>query len=428
MTSSSPMETTGRYLVLLPEDVNSGIGAVTNSTGIRSFARAADFAGHVFASDQLESAEASVFDDLGVAVVSLDPDQAQAVRVATSTDAAILAVEPERVVYAIADLSTGLSTEYLKGYRDSINQLIEQADGLHGKVEAAARFTDGSATWGLQATKVVDTHYSGLGVKVAVLDTGLDLSHPDFAGRKIISQSFIRNEEVQDLNGHGTHCIGTACGPESPGTLPRYGIAHNAEIFAGKVLSNQGSGSDRGILAGIEWAIANGCQIISMSLGAPTRPGTPYSRIYERVGQRALDRGSLIIAAAGNSSAPYGSRLPIPNPVGHPANCPSIMAVAAVNNQLQIAPFSDASINRDGGQIDIAGPGVDVYSTWPMPTRYRSISGTSMATPHVSGIAALYVQATQATGRNLWGLMMQDALRLSLSSIDAGVGLVQTPL
>ena len=428
MNSSSPLETTGRYLVLLPEDVNSGIGAMTNSTGIRSFARAADFAGHMFTSEQLESSEASVFDDLGVAVMTLDPDQAQAVRTATATDAAILAVEPERVVYAINDLPTGLSAEYLKGYRDSINHLIEQADSLDAAA-STAMFTNGAATWGLQATKVIDSHYSGLGVKVAVLDTGLDLNHPDFAGRKITSQSFIPGEQVQDRNGHGTHCIGTACGPESPGTLPRYGIAHNAEIFAGKVLSNRGSGSDRGILAGIEWAIANGCQIISMSLGAPTRPGDSFSRIYERVGRRALRRGSLIIAAAGNSSIDSnGRRLSPPNPVGHPANCPSIMAVAAVNNQLHIAPFSDASINRDGGQIDIAGPGVGVYSSWPMPDRYQSISGTSMATPHVSGIAALYVQATQAKGRDLWGLMMQDALRLSLSSIDAGVGLVQAPL
>lgn len=430
MPNTSSMETTGRYLVLLPEDINSGIGAVTNSTGIRSFTRAADFAGHTFTSDQLESAEASVFDDLGVAVISLDPDQVQAVRAATATDAAILAIEPERIVHAIGALpATGLSADYLQGYRDSINHLIEQASVLEKTPATTASFTDGAATWGLQATGIVDTHYSGLGVKVAVLDTGLDLNHPDFAGRKITSQSFIRGEDVQDENGHGTHCIGTACGPELVGVPPRYGIAHNAEIFAGKVLSNQGSGSDRGILAGIEWAIANGCQIISMSLGAPTRPGMSFSRIYERVGQRALNRGSLIIAAAGNSSSSFdGQRLSPPNPVGHPANCPSIMAVAAVNNQLQIAPFSDASINRDGGQIDIAGPGVNVYSTWPMPTRYRSISGTSMATPHVSGIAALYIQATQATGRDLWGIMMQDSLRLSLSSIDAGVGLVQAPL
>jgi subtilisin family serine protease len=262
------------------------------------------------------------------------------------------------------------------------------------------------------------------------LDTGIDITHPDFAGRQIVSKSFINGEDAQDKNGHGTHCIGTACGPKDPSTLPRYGIAYNAEIFAGKVLSNRGSGTDGGILAGIEWAIASGCQVISMSLGAPTRPGDTYSKIYEQVGQRALQRGTLIIAAAGNESrdTSTGGRLSPPNPVGYPANAPSLMAVAALDAQLQIAAFSNGSINPDGGQIDIAGPGVNVYSTWPMSTRYRSISGTSMATPHVSGIAALYAEATGQTGLNLWGLLMRDAQRLLLPSADVGVGLVQAPM
>jgi subtilisin family serine protease len=109
-------------------------------------------------------------------------------------------------------------------------------------------------------------------VKVAVLDTGLDLGHPDFAGRQITAQSFVQGEQVQDGHGHGTHCIGTACGPRTPGRLPRYGIAYQAQIFAGKVLSNAGSGGDGGILAGIDWAIRNGCAVVSMSLGSPVEP------------------------------------------------------------------------------------------------------------------------------------------------------------
>jgi subtilisin family serine protease len=425
-------ETTGRYLVLLPEgNIDSGIRAFTDSTGISAVARSADFASRTFTAEQLEGTEASVFDTLGVAVVSLDPDQVQSLGAATVAGGMGLAIEPERVVYAIeANLNSSLTLDYLQGYRDAIDNLVDRATPSEDRLAAAAAFANGSSTWGLQATKVINSPYSGLGIKVAVLDTGLDLTHPDFAGRKITSQSFISGEAVQDQNGHGTHCIGTACGPRNPSALPRYGIAYNAEIFAGKVLSNRGSGSDGGILAGIDWAITNSCQIVSMSLGAPTRPGDTYSRIYEQIGQRALRQGTLIIAAAGNESRDpiTGRRLSPPNPVGYPANAPSLMAVAALDSQLQIASFSNGSINPNGGQVDIAGPGVDIYSTWPMSTRYRSISGTSMATPHVAGIAALYVEATKLSGYALWGYLLRDAQRLPLPSADVGVGLVQAPL
>lgn len=429
-TSTAPMETTGRYLVLLPEEnIASGISALTDSTGIRAIARAADFESHTVTAEQMENAEASVFDTLGVAVVSLDPDQVQSIRAVTATGGAVLAVEPERILYAIGStLADNLSGDYLKGYRDAINHLVDQTMPAESQFGTSA-FADGAATWGLQATKAIESPYSGLGIRVAVLDTGLDLNHPDFAGRKIVTQSFIRGESVQDQNGHGTHCIGTACGSRVASN-PQYGIAYNAEIYAGKVLSNRGFGNDGGILAGIEWAITNGCQVISMSLGAPTRPGDGYSRVYEQVGQRALQQGSLIIAAAGNESRDQstGKRLSPPNPVGYPANAPSLMAVAALDAQLQVAAFSNGSINPNGGQIDIAGPGVSVYSSWPMPLRYRSISGTSMATPHVAGIAALYAEATGQTGLNLWALLMRDAQRLQLPSSDVGVGLAQAPL
>ncbi len=419
------IETTGRYLVLLPdEDVGAGIQTLSNATGIQGVARAADFEDHAFTTAELDSPNASVFDDLGVAVVPLDPDQAQSVRTTN------LAIQPERVVYALGQ--AGLSSEYLRGYSDAASHLYEQAEpGGQGVAAARARkgetpeFEDCKNTWGLQATKVVDSAYSGLGIRVAVLDTGMDLKHPDFAGRVLRSRSFITGEDVQDGNGHGTHCIGTACGPMDPSTLPRYGVAYNAEIYAGKVLSNRGSGSDSGILAGIEWAINNGCAIISMSLGAPTRPGDTYSPIYEQVGQRALKRGSLIIAAAGNESRRDRGQI---NPVGYPANAPTLMAVGALDNKLQMGFFSNGSVNLDGGQVDIAAPGVAVYSAWPMPERYNTISGTSMATPHVAGIAALYAQATGARGMELWAWLMRDALRMGLPGTDVGIGLAQAPL
>ena len=115
----------------------------------------------------------------------------------------------------------------------------------------------------------------------------LDLKHPDFQGRTIQSQSFITGESVQDINGHGTHCIGTACGPLNPGVGPRYGVAHQAEIFAGKVLGGRaGRGSDGAILNGINWAIRNRCQVISMSLGRRVQQGERPTQNYEVAGRR----------------------------------------------------------------------------------------------------------------------------------------------
>jgi subtilisin family serine protease len=229
---------------------------------------------------------------------------------------------------------------------------------------------------------------------------------------------------VQDGHGHGTHTAGTACGVLHPGSGRRYGIAYGAQLFIGKVLSNAGSGPDGGIIAGINWAVTNNCQVISMSLGSPVAPGEAFSPIYENLARRALAAGTLIIAAAGNES----HRPAEIEPVGRPANSPSVLAVGAVDSALRIATFSNGGINPNGGGVDLAGPGVAVYSSWPMPTRTRIISGTSMATPHVAGIAGLWAQARSLTGGALWQALTSSALRVPLQSRDVGSGLVQAPV
>jgi subtilisin len=123
--------------------------------------------------------------------------------------------------------------------------------------------------------------------------------------------------------------------------------------------------------------------------------------------------------------------------VNRPANCPSIMAVAAVNSSLGIAPFSAGEINPNGGGVDIAAPGVAVFSSWPdpatvpgLPARYHTIDGTSMACPHVAGIAAMWLEARGAgtTAQALWQLLTGNARRLTLPSRDVGAGLVQAPI
>jgi subtilisin len=439
--------TTGRYLVLFREEDGgrAGASALSDTAGLRAV-RTTDFEEQAVEGDQLERSEAVVFDELSVAVVDAAPDQIQALGVATTQEESpIVAVEPERVVYALqversgsapmpssnpTALIAGPSAEFLRGYREAVDHLVGRvlADGgLPGGVTeevAATAFEESEFAWGLQATKAAVSQFSGSGVRVAVLDTGLDLQHPDFQGRSISSKSFVPGEEAQDGHGHGTHCIGTACGPRQPSQSPRYGIAFNSEIFAGKVLSNRGSGSDGGILAGITWAITNGCHVISMSLGAAVDPGQGFSPIFEAVARRSLAAGTLIVAAAGNES----NRPQMIAPVGHPANCPSIMAVAALDAQGRVAFFSCGSVNHPGGGVDIAGPGVSVRSSWPRPILYRTINGTSMATPHVAGIAALQAQANPgARGRALGQVVLESARRLPLLSTDVGVGIVQAP-
>lgn len=385
MTEPAEVETTGRFLVLLQEDaVEEGLAELGAIAGFNP--NTGDIG-----SDTLQ-----VFPELGVAVVSGDPNLLRELNGAAEGPGAVQIVEPERVVHVFA---------------------------APAEEEAPEATVDESVlTWGLQAVGADVSTATGKGIKIAVLDTGWEKNHPDFAGRTITTKSFITGEDVQDGHGHGTHCIGTSAGPRKPGTLPGYGVAHEAEIFAGKVLSNAGSGSDGGILAGIDWAVANGCAIISMSLGADVPVNTPYSQIYETVAQRAMAKGTLIIAAAGNAS----SRPARTAPVGHPARCPSIIAVAAIDVNRAIASFSSGSADKIG-QIDVCAPGVDVYSSFKLPQKYSRLRGTSMATPHVAGVAVLIAEKTGARGYELWARLAGTALRLPLPSTDIGSGLVQAP-
>ncbi|SHN26132.1 Subtilase family protein [Cyclobacterium lianum] len=281
------------------------------------------------------------------------------------------------------------------------------------------------AYWGLHALNALSTSYTGKGVKLAVLDTGMYLAHPDYAAREVVSKSFIQGETVDDAHGHGTHCAGIAVGGVRGDNGRRYGTASDAGLYVGKVLSNEGVGSDSSILAGMEWAVEQGCRVISMSLGASVEENTAYSNIYNELAGTAMDMGTLIIGAAGNDSRRSQG---IVRPVNHPANCPNILAVAALDRRSAVADFSCGGLNPDGGLVDIAGPGVEVFSSWKLPQEYAIISGTSMATPFVAGVAAQLLEAfPEATAREIWDKLVAQARALSLPTRDAGAGLVQSP-
>ncbi|MEV5350567.1 S8 family serine peptidase [Streptomyces achromogenes] len=410
---------TGKYLVLLDcQEEERGMQALRSQAGIATAESVrgaeAENAVRVFDAPDMNA----LFPELGVAVIDVAPDQREALMTAAQEEPSVIAAEPERLVYisTITDRSREVKG-YYPTYR-SDEDVLERHTTAAMAVSLGPAWDETAHTWGLQAVRANHTHLTGQGVRVAVLDTGVDTEHPDLSARIAGTASFVPGQSVQDGNGHGTHCCGTAAGPAEPQHQPRYGIAPGAEILAGKVLSNQGSGSDGQILAGIAWALSQGAKVISMSLGAPVSPGQLFSPVFESLAKRVVTAGTLIVAAAGNDGGP----------VNHPANCPSVLAVAAVGRALDVAPFSCRGQGLLGAEVNIAAPGVEVRSAWPMPQLYNTISGTSMATPHIAGIVALLGEAApDATAAELKKRLLSGAYRLAQAPASVGAGLGQAP-
>jgi subtilisin len=398
---------TGRFIVTYKENAADEAVRSLSARGMR-VADAREFGAQAVTLDSVGDADALVFPEIGAAVVSGGAMTARGLTAQTeiAADSPIEAIEPEYFVFALADANS----LYLRGFVRAAEAIAQDLRGGTSETEFSVEEDPLvlGATWGLVRCKVPPSLRSGAGIKVAVLDTGMDLGHPDFTGRTIVSQSFV-GEPVQDLHSHGTHCIGTATGPKAPaGTTPRYGIAFRAQIFAGKVLTNSGSGTTANVLAGMNWAIANRCPVISMSLGSQA----PVQAAYTAAGASALSKGCLIVAASGNAASATGS----------PANSPTIMSVASLDPNLQPSSFSNF------GKVEIAAPGRDVFSSVPRPTRYGTKSGTSMATPHVAGCAALWAESNPALrGMTLWQKLQATAKPLSLPATRVGAGLVQAP-
>lgn len=230
--------------------------------------------------------------------------------------------------------------------------------------------TKGDISWNNQLLNVPEAwkKTKGAGVNVAVLDTGVDSNHPDLKTRVVKEKNFTRSSTPVDKQGHGTHCAGIVA---ANGDLQ--GVAPEAKIFAGKVLDDGGSGGVSGIANGIDWATTEGADVISMSLGGPSS-----DTFIPPALKRADAAGVIVIAAAGNEG-------PGANTDGYPARYPECVSVAACDKNKAIANFSSR-----GKSVWITGPGVNVRSTYP-GGQYATMSGTSMACPHLAGVAALWV-------------------------------------
>jgi subtilisin len=249
---------------------------------------------------------------------------------------------------------------------------------------------------------------TGAGVRVGVLDTGIDLTHPNLAGNikggiNILSPS----RPPQDDNGHGTHIAGIiGANYNRFGVL---GIAPRVSLYAIKVLNASGIGSMTDLIKGIEWAISRRMQILNISISGTKIIPPALAQVIKA----AVSRGIIVVAAAGNAGEG--------DTVGVPARMPSVLSVAAINKENQREWYSST------GKVDIAAPGSKILSTYSLK-RYAVLSGTSMATAHVTGALAIFKRAYPGlSSLELKKLLLQRAIDLPPKGVDpwTGAGLVQ---
>jgi len=270
---------------------------------------------------------------------------------------------------------------------DAVAYAVDDVDDAGKPSKPAPTQPDQSLPWGvdrIDADQVwpIETRSDniGSGIDVAIVDTGIDKDHPDLDANIgtgvnfVASKGKVNNGAWDDDNGHGTHCAGIVAAEYN--TIGAIGVAPGATLHAVKVLNRQGSGSYSAIIAGIEWCIGNGIEVISMSLSGPT----DLQALHDEC-DKAQGAGIVLVAAAGNS----GSSTP-----EYPAGYNSVISVGATSSS-----DARASWSNYGTSLDLVAPGVSIYSTYKGDT-YATMSGTSMACPHVAGTAALVLASGRA--------------------------------
>lgn len=254
--------------------------------------------------------------------------------------------------------------------------------------------TELNNSWGVKRIGAGDVHASttpntGAGIKIGIIDSGINYTHPDLDGVYAGGYDFVQNDnDPMDVYGHGTHVAGTACAEDN--SFGVVGVAPNCALYALRVLNDDGVGSWSKIIAAMDWAVANDLQVVNLSLGSAKNPGMAVKMAFDN----AEAAGLVIAAAAGNSGNATGRG----NSIIYPAKFTSVIAVGATDSADKRASFSST-----GSELELVAPGVSVLSTWsdstsasnPQPICVDSVcyykygSGTSMASPHVAGVAAL---------------------------------------
>ena len=272
------------------------------------------------------------------------------------------------------------------------------------KVEKVMLATAETIDWGLKLLGIPPLwkETKGEGIKVAVLDTGIALEHPDLAPALLEARDFTRSPSAAyDAQGHGTHVSGIIAARRNAHGI--VGVAPETKILMAKVLNDEGAGTSQDIVAGIRWAVEAGADILSMSLGS----SEPDEEIHQAL-LLAISKGIFVITAAGNEG-------PDLDTVGYPASFPEMVAVGSIDRRQQLSRFSSR-----GRQVDVVAPGDQITSCYP-PRGYAVLSGTSMATPFVSGVVALALAKHRKMGGKTPLNTQQDLIQhLCRTSSDAG--------
>ena len=269
-----------------------------------------------------------------------------------------------------------------------------------------------------------DAGYTGEGVKVAVLDTGVDQTHPDLADREVAEANFSDAPDNVDHFGHGTHVASTVAGTGAKSGGKYRGVASGAQILDGKVLDDFGGGFESGIIEGMEWAAEQDADIVNMSLGGGDTP--EIDPLEEAVNTISAEYGTLFVIAAGNAGSDQS--------VGSPGSADAALTVGAVDRDDNLADFSSRGPRVGDGAIkpDVTAPGVDIVAALhadgtigpEVEPGYTALSGTSMATPHVAGAAALLAQQhPDYTGAQLKAILSASAKpHADLTAFEQGSG------
>ena len=265
----------------------------------------------------------------------------------------------------------------------------------------------------------------GEGVTVCIIDTGIDSDHPDFAGRIGLTKDFSGKGSVEDGNGHGTHVASTVAGTGAASNGKYMGVAPAASLMVAKVLSDSGGGRMSDVMAGVEWAVQNGAQVLNLSLGSDGN--SDGKDALSTMCNAAVDAGKVVVVAAGNAG-------PAANTVGSPGAAEKPIAVGASTDADGMANFSSRGPTSDGRvKPDIVAPGSKIIAAratgtamgTPLDDNYTSAQGTSMATPHVAGLCALILKANpRLTPAEVKRILRDTAINLNLDPNSQGQGRV----